>query len=324
MFQTPSPIGKASAGKPGGRGEKRGKAPTTPSRLPEQGAGSGQRAAGSGQRAAGSRQRAGSGQQGAAAQRAGSSGELEGGNGSGKRESHAPKVQPDESANDAAAGSGTRLGSTKPPVTESRVSLVFYKRLPTVTTVTFYIKSPVPPAKLRATTETAHVNGHFCFPSHADLLVDLLRHLINGTFVLFFGANIVYFLFGRRPLSALGLVHIFQRRKLVDKWNEDFPAWRTEGGTPGSESAGVVAFIREGLIDLDDTPSPAAPDVDGQESGSSLKSISIYRDIQELSILKLSVTPVAACTFSPFLWMHWRIGGPGLSPEALGRIFRVR
>jgi hypothetical protein len=111
---------------------------------------------------------------------------------------------------------------------------------------------------------------------------------------------------------------------LVDKWNEDFPAWRTEGGTPGSESAGVVAFIREGLIDLDDTPSPAAPDVDGQESGSSLKSTSIYRDIQELSILKLSVTPVAACTFSPFLWMHWRIGGPGLSPEALGKIFRVR
>jgi hypothetical protein len=33
---------------------------------------------------------------------------------------------------------------------------------------------------------------------------------------------------------------------------------RTEGGQPGSESAGVVAFIRERLIDIDQEPQMAA------------------------------------------------------------------
>ncbi|KAJ7107958.1 hypothetical protein C8R44DRAFT_885339 [Mycena epipterygia] len=75
---------------------------------------------------------------------------------------------------------------------------------------------------------------------------------VNGTFALFFGANMLYFLLRRRPLSALGLVHIFQRRDLTRKWNEDFPALHTEGGRPGSESAGIVAFLRERLVDLDD------------------------------------------------------------------------
>ncbi|KAJ7107960.1 hypothetical protein C8R44DRAFT_804481 [Mycena epipterygia] len=66
---------------------------------------------------------------------------------------------------------------------------------------------------------------------------------VNGTFALFFGANMLYFLLRRRPLSALGLAHIFQRRNLTRKWHEDFPALHTEGGRPGSESAGIVAFL---------------------------------------------------------------------------------
>ncbi|KAJ7705653.1 hypothetical protein B0H16DRAFT_1827195 [Mycena metata] len=70
---------------------------------------------------------------------------------------------------------------------------------------------------------------------------------LNGAFALFFGANVLYFAFGRRPLSALGLVHVFQRRRLKRQWDEDFPAIHTEGGLPGSESAGIVAFIRERL-----------------------------------------------------------------------------
>ncbi|KAJ7590003.1 hypothetical protein C8J56DRAFT_1048173 [Mycena floridula] len=57
---------------------------------------------------------------------------------------------------------------------------------------------------------------------------------------------------GRRPLSALGIMHIFQRRTLVRNWHEDFPTLRTEGGLPGSKSAGIVAFIRERLVDLDE------------------------------------------------------------------------
>ncbi|KAJ6467432.1 hypothetical protein C8R45DRAFT_938772 [Mycena sanguinolenta] len=73
---------------------------------------------------------------------------------------------------------------------------------------------------------------------------------VNGTFALFFGAKIVYFAFGRRPLSALGVVHLFQRRALVRRWYEDFPAIQKEGGSPGSENAGIVAFIRERLVNL--------------------------------------------------------------------------
>jgi hypothetical protein len=95
---------------------------------------------------------------------------------------------------------------------------------------------------------------------------------VNGVFILLFGANVAYFLFGahlavrseadifpltkpnvgRRPLSALGALHIFQRQKLTRKWHEDFPAIQTEGGKPGSETAGIVAFIRERLVDIDD------------------------------------------------------------------------
>jgi hypothetical protein len=59
---------------------------------------------------------------------------------------------------------------------------------------------------------------------------------------------------GRRALSALGVVHVFQRRTLVRQWHDDFPAIHTEGGLPGSDSAGIVAFIRERLVDLGEDP----------------------------------------------------------------------
>ncbi|KAJ7465426.1 hypothetical protein B0H11DRAFT_1922230 [Mycena galericulata] len=73
---------------------------------------------------------------------------------------------------------------------------------------------------------------------------------VNGVFVTFFGANIMYFLFGTRPLSALGLVHVIQRSSLIKNWYQDFPALRTEGGQPGTENAGIVAFIRQRLVDV--------------------------------------------------------------------------
>ncbi|KAF7334070.1 Short-chain dehydrogenase/reductase family protein [Mycena venus] len=78
---------------------------------------------------------------------------------------------------------------------------------------------------------------------------------VNGAFALLFGANVIYLAFGRRPLSALGVIHLFQRRALVRKWHEDFPALHTEGGTPGSQSAGIIAFIRERIVDIDDPES---------------------------------------------------------------------
>jgi len=74
---------------------------------------------------------------------------------------------------------------------------------------------------------------------------------VEGVFVLLFGANVIYFAFGRRPLTALGIVHLFQRRGLIKQWHEDFPALNDEGGRPGDASAGIVAFIRERLVDLD-------------------------------------------------------------------------
>ncbi|KAJ6588322.1 hypothetical protein B0H19DRAFT_203264 [Mycena capillaripes] len=86
---------------------------------------------------------------------------------------------------------------------------------------------------------------------------------VNGAFAMVFGANLLYFLFRRRSLSALGIVHLFQRRKLIRNWNEDFPALYTEGGQPGSEPAGIVAFLRERLVDLDDEDKDLDDDEDG-------------------------------------------------------------
>ncbi|KAJ7636620.1 hypothetical protein FB45DRAFT_1024725 [Roridomyces roridus] len=90
---------------------------------------------------------------------------------------------------------------------------------------------------------------------------------VNGAFALLFGANVIYFAFGRRPLSALGVVHIFQRSSLKRQWNQDFPALRTEGGRPGSEAAGIVAFIRERLVDVGEHP-PESVDGDGDQGDS--------------------------------------------------------
>ncbi|KAJ7029916.1 hypothetical protein C8F04DRAFT_1115455 [Mycena alexandri] len=107
---------------------------------------------------------------------------------------------------------------------------------------------------------------------------------VNGAFALFFGANVVYFAVGRRPLSALGLIHIFQRNTLVRRWHADFPALRTEGGVAGSETAGVVAFIRERLIDIDEEL-PAAPQNDLESQSSVLNHT---RDDSRTSLLDLT------------------------------------
>ncbi|KAJ7312698.1 hypothetical protein DFH08DRAFT_444546 [Mycena albidolilacea] len=101
--------------------------------------------------------------------------------------------------------------------------------------------------------------------------------IVNGAFALLFGANILYFLFGlflvscglgscaestpttaMRPLSALGIAHTFHRSSLTQQWHEDFPALRTEGGLPGSEAAGIVAFIRERMVDVGEKEQPAS------------------------------------------------------------------
>ncbi|KAF7328710.1 Short-chain dehydrogenase/reductase family protein [Mycena venus] len=109
---------------------------------------------------------------------------------------------------------------------------------------------------------------------------------MNGGFALFFGANIVYFLYKTRALSALGLVHWFQRRALLRQWHEDFPALRTEGGQPGSETAGIVAFIRERLVDVEDER-PKQEDSEPQNTPSGKR----YRWISATQLALVEIDP---------------------------------
>lgn len=48
------------------------------------------------------------------------------------------------------------------------------------------------------------------------------------------------------------------------RWNEDFPAFRTEGGQPGTENAGIVAFMRERFADIE-SEGPKIGDVEPQD-----------------------------------------------------------
>ncbi|KAJ7105235.1 hypothetical protein C8R44DRAFT_943038 [Mycena epipterygia] len=80
-------------------------------------------------------------------------------------------------------------------------------------------------------------------PFHTKFIQDYTNtSVFNGAAALVSGR--------RRPLSALGIAHLFQRKRLLREWHEDFPALLVEGGRPGSETAGIVAFIRERLVDL--------------------------------------------------------------------------
>ncbi|KAK6977154.1 hypothetical protein R3P38DRAFT_3476306 [Favolaschia claudopus] len=116
-----------------------------------------------------------------------------------------------------------------------------------VTTLLLYQQSPYVTRILQETIDDTALSGISTFGGFWTFL--------NGAFALFFGAHVLYFMFaGRRPLSALGIAHIFQKGALVRRWHEDFPAIRTEGGLPGSNNAGIVAFIRDRLVDLGEDP----------------------------------------------------------------------
>ncbi|KAF7328368.1 Short-chain dehydrogenase/reductase family protein [Mycena venus] len=90
---------------------------------------------------------------------------------------------------------------------------------------------------------------------------------LNGAFVLVFGANVIYFALGKSPVQYLQCPsHPDRRTKTIIRawghtylpasrfWSANgttiFPALHSEGGRPGSESAGIVAFIRERLVDV--------------------------------------------------------------------------
>ncbi|KAJ7908807.1 hypothetical protein B0H13DRAFT_2331058 [Mycena leptocephala] len=117
---------------------------------------------------------------------------------------------------------------------------------PDVSMLTLYQEQPGAIRLLQEASDASPLSGVSTFGGFWSFL--------NGAFALFFGANVFYFALRRRPLSALGLVHIFQQRTLVRQWHKDFPAIHTEGGSPGSESAGIVAFIRERLVDVGEDP----------------------------------------------------------------------
>ncbi|KAF7356132.1 Short-chain dehydrogenase/reductase family protein [Mycena venus] len=91
---------------------------------------------------------------------------------------------------------------------------------------------------------------------------------VEGIFVLLFGANIIYFAFGwyETSLYVPGLIDVSQEDDHSPLWEsciyfnavvslsdgmKIFPPYMTRGGRPGDTSAGIVAFIRERLVDLD-------------------------------------------------------------------------
>ncbi|KAF7365966.1 Short-chain dehydrogenase/reductase family protein [Mycena venus] len=116
----------------------------------------------------------------------------------------------------------------------------------TITTLTLFQQTPYTARHLQEAVDSTVLGGIANFGGFWTF--------VNGVFAIFFGANVLYFALGRRPLSALGLVHIFQRRRLERQWRADFPALHSEGGLPGSKSAGIVAFLRERLVDLGEEP----------------------------------------------------------------------
>ncbi|KAK7022673.1 hypothetical protein R3P38DRAFT_3357504 [Favolaschia claudopus] len=114
---------------------------------------------------------------------------------------------------------------------------------------------------------------------------------LSGTFALLFGAHVLYFMLGRRPLSALGIAHIFQRKALIRQWHEDFPAIHTEGGSPGSKNAGIIAFIRNRLVDLDPDPREFEDelDIEAQRKDST-------EEDKPSEIIQTNRNPIEACS----------------------------
>ena len=53
-----------------------------------------------------------------------------------------------------------------------------------------------------------------------------------------------------KPLSTFGLLHLFSQRSLRQKYSKEFPQLADEGGSPGDPKAGVLAFVREYVLDL--------------------------------------------------------------------------
>lgn len=61
------------------------------------------------------------------------------------------------------------------------------------------------------------------------------------------------------------------------RWNEDFPAFRTEGGQPETENAGIVAFMRERFADIE-SEGPKIGDVEPQDLS---EDVSHPQEVQE-------------------------------------------
>ncbi|KAJ7740878.1 hypothetical protein B0H14DRAFT_3167863 [Mycena olivaceomarginata] len=134
----------------------------------------------------------------------------------------------------------------------------------------------------RQTEPTKWVQESAATPLDGISTVGGLWTFVEGVFVLFFGANVVYFAFGRRPLTALGILHFFQSHSLLKKWHEDFPNLYDEGGHPGDTSAGVVAFIRERLVDFNTVEVQDKKDVisDDIEAQNSMQDNSVCQEVQ--------------------------------------------
>ncbi|KAH8831952.1 hypothetical protein DL96DRAFT_853777 [Flagelloscypha sp. PMI_526] len=80
----------------------------------------------------------------------------------------------------------------------------------------------------------------------------------SGVFTIIFGGSLLSFVLGHKPLSRIGLVHFFFEGRMRDANRENYPHFFNEGGQPGEKQAGVVAFIREHLLEvIEDTDNDA-------------------------------------------------------------------
>jgi hypothetical protein len=59
-------------------------------------------------------------------------------------------------------------------------------------------------------------------------------------------------LIGKKPLSTSGLIDYFQRERLHKAFHKDYPLIRKEGSSPGDENAGMIAYLRERFVDIED------------------------------------------------------------------------
>ncbi|KAJ6537616.1 hypothetical protein B0H19DRAFT_1078765 [Mycena capillaripes] len=89
---------------------------------------------------------------------------------------------------------------------------------------------------------------------------------------------------------VLRLAHLFEKPRLIKKWNEDFPAIHREGGHPADKNAGVVAFFRDRMMAVHTEDNPRSTAHKSQDA-MGFTTRQIFRVDVEFSALELNPVP---------------------------------